>query len=411
MSLDVGDHKTADRIVDHRKGLFVTLAVMYFACGFVAQFAAQGVGLFLRESGATSGLIGLLYVAAVPYTLRFVWAPVVDRVRPASGPRFKPWIIGSQVAVCCILLGLGFLDPAQSGGLIVLGIALLMIALGTQTVALGGLMVEGLAVSDYSNGATVKAAASAVAGLVLGTFVIYMLGDLGWQFVVFALLSVAFILLITAVFILDFGPQIIPSERPGFLSQFNVFRRKGPQTLFVMSILLSSAVLLPYASKAVLLIDVGFSVAQGGLIAIVIGSFFGVLGALTARLAIGRFGAFNVLIGLGAANVLVSLALALVICDTLSVPAVVSGVLWANFAVFATFTANRSLLMPLCQQGRQASEMATFASLEAVVFLLIAGAALSLLDTVGLSLLLLTMAVVSAIGLIFVRRVAKVFEN
>lgn len=52
-------------------------------------------------------------------------------------------------------------------------------------------------------------------------------------------------------------------------------------------------------------------------------------------------------IALGAGNLLVALALAIALRDGMPAPAVVAGVLWANFAVFATFTANWSLMMPL----------------------------------------------------------------
>lgn len=387
--------------------LFVTLAAMYFACGFVAQFAAQGVGLFLRDAGAASGLVGLLYVAAIPYTLRFVWAPIVDRMRPAEGPRFRPWVIGSQVATCLVLAAMAFLDPAASGGLIVLGVAALMIALGTQTVALGGLMIEGLPRNDYPTGAAIKAGASAAAGLVLGAVVLYLLADLGWSVVVGALLTVSVVLLLVAAFALDFGPRVDSETPPSLLAQFSVFARPGPRALFVVSILLSMAALLPYAGKSVLLIDAGFTVAQGGLIGIVLGSACGVLGALAARMAIPRLGAFGVLTALGAGNLAVALGLAFALRDGMSAPAVVAGVLWASFAVFATFTANRSLLMPLCRPGRQATEMATFASLEAIVFLAVAGGALALLDRIGITLLLSTMAAITFAGLIFVRLTAQ----
>ena len=379
---------------------------MYFACGFVAQFAAQGVGLFLRDAGAPSGLVGLIYVAAIPYTLRFVWAPVVDRVRPPVSPRFRPWIIGSQCATCLILAAMAFLNPATSGGLIIVGVAALMIALGTQTVALGGLMVEGLSPPQYATGATIKAAASAAAGLLLGAVVLYLLADFGWIVVIGALLAVSTTLLVVAITALDFGDRIDPGPPPNALAQFSIFGRAGPRALFAASILLSMAALLPYAAKSILLIDAGFSVSEGGLIGIVFGSGFGVVGALTARAAIPRIGAVRVMGGLGFGNLVVALGMALFLSKDLSAPVVVTGVLWANFAVFATFTANRSLLMPFCQPGRQATEMATFASLEAIVFLAVAGGALALLDLVGIAPLLIVMAAITAGGLHFIWRVS-----
>ncbi|MFG5379939.1 hypothetical protein [Yoonia sp. R2-816] len=287
-----------------------------------------------------------------------------------------------------------------------------MIALGTQTVALGGLMVEGLSPPQYATGATIKAAASAAAGLVLGAVVLYFLADFGWRVVICALLGVSIALLLVAAYALDFGDRFDFGPPPSVLAQFSIFSRAGPRALFGASILLSMAALLPYAAKSILLIDAGFSVSQGGLIGIVFGSGFGVIGALAARAAIPRIGSLRVLGALGLGNLIVALGMAFFLRDGLSAPVVVMGVLWANFAVFATFTANRSLLMSLCQPGRQATEMATFASMEAIVFLAIAGGALALIDRVGIAPLLMAMAVITSAGLYFIWRVSsKITES
>ena len=55
------------------------VGLMTFAASIMAQFATQGVALFLRAEETSSGTIGLIYLAAIPYTLRFLWAPLVDR--------------------------------------------------------------------------------------------------------------------------------------------------------------------------------------------------------------------------------------------------------------------------------------------------------------------------------------------
>ncbi|MEM9843720.1 MAG: hypothetical protein AAF965_02900, partial [Pseudomonadota bacterium] len=54
----------------HARQVLLLVGLLTFGSATIAQFATQGVALFLRASDASSGLIGLIYVAAIPYTLR-----------------------------------------------------------------------------------------------------------------------------------------------------------------------------------------------------------------------------------------------------------------------------------------------------------------------------------------------------
>ncbi len=157
-----------------------------------------------------------------------------------------------------------------------------------------------------------------------------------------------------------------------------------------------------------LLIDVGFSIAQSSLIGIVLGNAAGLVGALIARHAVERLGGYRVLMSLGLLNIAVVIFIAVLAADGLQKAEVVTLILYANFAVFAIFTAERALLMPLCAQGRQATELASFVSLEAIAFLIFGGAALSMLDKVGLPTLLVAAVVFAIGGLAFAMRGAGV---
>ncbi|MEM9912544.1 MAG: hypothetical protein AAF922_17385, partial [Pseudomonadota bacterium] len=155
---------------------------------------------------------------------------------------------------------------------------------------------------------------------------------------------------------------------------------------------------IPYGTKAVLFIDAGFSVSDGALYGIVLGNLFGVLGALFIRPVIDHLGGMVVLAGLGALNVVVVLLFAFWAMDGLGPSGTTALVLFASFAVFASFIASRSLIMRLCKPGRQATELASFVGLEAVVYLIIAGISLALLDRVGLAAILFCLLPCSGAG-------------
>lgn len=123
-----------------------------------------------------------------------------------------------------------------------------------------------------------------------------------------------------------------------------------------------------------------------------------ILEALVTRPVIDRLGGVTVLAILGGLNVSVVLPLAILGMDGLGPVGTTALVLFASFSVFGSFIASRSAIMRLCEPGRQATQLASFVGLEAVFYLIIAGISLSLLDRVGLSMILFFLIPGSAVG-------------
>lgn len=87
-----------------------------FAAGMPNQLANTALVIWLREAGASLALIGLITLATLTYALKFLWAPVVDRVAipvldKALGRR-RSWMLVTQAAVILGLLALATRDPA-----------------------------------------------------------------------------------------------------------------------------------------------------------------------------------------------------------------------------------------------------------------------------------------------------------
>ncbi len=367
------------------------VGVVTFAAAFVAQFCAQGVTLFLREAGAPSHVLSFLFLAGVPYTLRFLWAPLIDGTNLGGKARFNRWISLSQLGVGAVLFGAAFLSPSDNAVAIIGCVAVLMLLLGTIQTAIGGIMIEGLSEPAYPKGASIQAATSAFSGFALGLGVLYLIAPIGWSSVIVALVAICGL----AVGATQLSLRRLPAQTssgalpPKWWGQFSVFAQSNARRLLGFSVSISVALLVPFALKSVLLIDAGFDVATAGLIGIVFGNSAGFVGAVAARPLIERFGGRAVLAILGLTNGLVVLAVALLAINGLPTWCIVAVILYANFGVYAGYTASRSLLMPMCREGKQATELAGFVGLEAILFLILAGATVSLLDIVGLTPLLL----------------------
>ena len=83
-----------------------------FASGMPLYVLIQLVPAWLREGGVSLAEIGLFSLVGMPYTWKFLWAPLMDRWVPALGRR-RGWMIISQVALLVSIGYMGMLDPAS----------------------------------------------------------------------------------------------------------------------------------------------------------------------------------------------------------------------------------------------------------------------------------------------------------
>lgn len=88
-----------------------------FSSGLPFLLTLSTLTIWLKESGLNHKTIGLFVVATIPYTFKFLWGPMVDRLRipmlyTILGMR-RSWALVSQLALIVMLLGLGCSDPTE----------------------------------------------------------------------------------------------------------------------------------------------------------------------------------------------------------------------------------------------------------------------------------------------------------
>src|SRR5437868_6044002 len=69
------------------------LGSLYLSQGLPFGFFTQALPVLLRKSGSSLGEVGLSSLLALPWALKFVWAPLLDRHSSASFGRRRSWIV------------------------------------------------------------------------------------------------------------------------------------------------------------------------------------------------------------------------------------------------------------------------------------------------------------------------------
>ena len=105
-----------------------------FSSGLPFLLTGNTLGYWLRDQGTTLKAIGFLSWVGLAYSLKFLWAPVVDRVDAPVFGRFgrrRSWMLLTQLLVALGLLGLSASGPAH--GLTTVGALAVLVAFASST--------------------------------------------------------------------------------------------------------------------------------------------------------------------------------------------------------------------------------------------------------------------------------------
>jgi PAT family beta-lactamase induction signal transducer AmpG len=93
--------------------MLVTL-LMGFACGLPLLLTISVLQAWMKEEGVDLTVIGMMSLVGLPYTLKFLWAPVLDRFTLPFLGRRRGWLLIVQVTLIFSISGLGFSDPVKN---------------------------------------------------------------------------------------------------------------------------------------------------------------------------------------------------------------------------------------------------------------------------------------------------------
>ena len=134
------------------------LIVMFlgFSSGLPLALSGSTLLIWMRESGVNLGTIGLFALVGTPYTVKFVWAPLVDALDVPVLSRLlgrrRGWLLLSQLLLMAAIVFLGICDPSASAFVVALGALLVATASATQDIVVDAFRVESLTESEQAAG-------------------------------------------------------------------------------------------------------------------------------------------------------------------------------------------------------------------------------------------------------------------
>src|SRR5271157_3219083 len=134
------------------------LIVMFlgFSSGLPLALSGSTLLIWMRESGVNLGTIGLFALVGTPYTVKFLWAPLVDALDvPVLSKllgRRRGWLLLSQILLIAAIVFLGACDPSASALTVAVGAFLVATASATQDIVVDAFRVESLTENEQAAG-------------------------------------------------------------------------------------------------------------------------------------------------------------------------------------------------------------------------------------------------------------------
>jgi MFS transporter, PAT family, beta-lactamase induction signal transducer AmpG len=148
--------------------------VMGFSSGLPLLLTISVLQAWMKEAGVDLATIGVMSLVGVPYTVKFLWAPVFDRFTPPFLGRRRGWLLLSQSALMLSIAGLGMGDPRNHPWVLALSAFMVTFFSASQDIVVDAYRREdltdvqlGLGSSLYMNGYRAGMLLASGGGLIL----------------------------------------------------------------------------------------------------------------------------------------------------------------------------------------------------------------------------------------------------
>jgi PAT family beta-lactamase induction signal transducer AmpG len=361
------DYKLSTYLQVFKNRRIAVMVLMGFSSGLPISLTASTLQAWMTVAGVHLRTIGIFGLVGIPYILKFLWSPFMDRFVPPVLGRRRGWIILTQLGLMTGIGSMAFGSPADGPWTIAALALLVAFTSASQDIVVDAYRTDILHETERGAGVAVFVTGYRIAMLVSGALALILSDLIGWRstyLLMAALMSVG----IGAAF---FGPEPEHSVVPpkdlqeavwGPLKDF--FSRRAALMILFMIVLYKLADAYAGAMTTPFLIrglgfsatDVGTVNKAFGLVALIVGATIG--GTLMVRL-----GLFRSLLAFGILQAISILSFVVLALAGKSYGLMIIAIALENFAAGMGTTAFLSLLMALCNQRFSATQYALLSSL------------------------------------------------
>lgn len=267
--------------------------LMGFSCGVPLLLTLSVLQAWMKEEGVDLSVIGLFSLVGLPYTLKFLWSPILDRFTLPLFGRRRGWLLLFQLLLALAIAGLGMSNPATNPWLVAGAAFLVTFFSASQDIVVDAYRREDLSDNELGLGSSLYVNGYRVGMLLAGSGGLILSDHFSFQQVYFIMAASLLVGIVTTLLCRE--PEVAEGTpttfREAVLQPFiEYFSRDGALLILLFVLLykigdqMASTMTIPFY------LDIGFTKTQIGAVAKMFGFWATIGGGLLGGIMLLRLG-------------------------------------------------------------------------------------------------------------------------
>jgi len=356
-------------------GRMLVALLMGFSSGLPLLLTGSVLQAWMTDEGVDLGTIGLFALVGLPYTLKFLWAPLTDRYTVPLLGRRRGWLLLIQVLLMAAIAGLGSTQPAHSPFVVAIAAWLVTFFSASQDIVIDAYRREalvdnelGLGASLYVNGYRVGMLLASGGGLILADFMPFSM--------VYQLMALCMLIgMLTTVFAPE--PAAV-SGTPANLREAVVepfvdyFQRRHALLILLFILLYKVGDTMASHMSTPFYLDIGFSKTEIGAVVKLFGFWATIIGSVLGGIVMLRIGIYRALWAFGVLQAMSTAGFALLAVIGYSLPALAGVIAFENLSAGMGTAAFVAFMASLTNKKFTATQYALLSSLMGIPRVIVA---------------------------------------
>ncbi len=383
--------------------------LMGFACGLPLLVTGSLLQAWMKTEQVDLGTIGLFALVGLPYTTKFLWAPLLDRFTPPLFGRRRGWLLASQLALMLAMAGLALSQPAANPMLVAALAALVAFFSASQDIVVDAYRRESLEDRELGLGSSLYVAGYRTGMLFAGGGGLILADHLSFRTVYLLLAASMLAAVVTTLAareppVSDGAPRCL---RDAVVEPFlDYFRRPGALLILAFILLYKLGDTLAAAMTTPFYLDVGFSMSEVGAVVKLFGFWAIVGGGVLGGVLMLRLGIHHALWTFGLLQAASTAGFALLALVGHSVPWLAVVIAFENLSAGMGTAAYMAFMASLTNKQFTATQYALLSSLMGVPRVILSAPSGFLAEGLGWVGFFLLCTAVAVPGLLLLTRMA-----
>ena len=271
------------------------LVLFGFSSGLPFYLTSKTLQAWMTTAHVDLATIGFFSLVTLPYSLKFVWAPVMDRYIPPFLGRRRGWVLITQILLLLSIAAMALHDPARGLQMLAINAIAITFFSASQDISLDAYRTDVLQDREMGAGAAVFVLGYRIAMISTGALAFFLADRIQWP-AVYVVLSTLLVVGIATTFI---APEPVLRDAPPrtlfeavVLPFADFFQRVGPRAVLVLVFIvvykysdsLAGSMTTPF------LLQAGFSQSEVGAVFLGVGVIATIAGVVVGGAVMGKLG-------------------------------------------------------------------------------------------------------------------------